>query len=106
MGVRPTYLKWKSHTKKILFANWDSQLREAEKAIADAAVATNYVIENINENLHSANLVAESISSFLPNVKQLELQWRQATEEKAEAIRKTTRLNWEAYWRHLVKPHN
>lgn len=92
--------------KEILFTNWDSRLREAEKATTDAAAATNSVIENINENLHSANLVEESILGFLPNVIQLELQRRQAIEEKAGAIRQTTRLNWEAYWRHLVKPHS
>ena len=62
--------------KEILFANCDSQLREAEKATTDVATATNSVIKNINENLHGANLVIESIPGFLPNVKQLELQWR------------------------------
>jgi len=61
----------KSH-KEILFANWDSQLRQAEKATVVAAATTNCVIENINENIHSANLVAESMPGFLMNVKQLE----------------------------------
>ena len=78
--------------KEILFASWDSRLKDVEKTTTDAAVVPNSVIENINENLHSANLVAESILGFLPNIKQLELQWIQATEEKAESIRKTTRL--------------
>jgi len=41
--------------------------------------------------------VAETIPGFLPNVKQLEQQWRKTTEEKEEEIRKMTRLNWEAY---------
>lgn len=73
--------------KEILFTNWDSQLREVKKATEDVAGVANSVIKNINENLHSANLVLESIPSFLPNVKQLELHWKQATEEKSEAIR-------------------
>ena len=68
----------KSH-KEILFANWDSQLRQAEKATIVAAATTNCVIENINENLHSSNLVADSVPGFLLNVKQLEQQWSQAT---------------------------
>lgn len=55
-------------------------------------VAVNIIIENINENFHGANLVAESILGFLPDVKQLEQQWKQEIKEKAEAIRQTTRL--------------
>jgi len=38
--------------------------------------ATNNVIENINENLCSTNLVEELVLGFHPNVKQLEQQWR------------------------------
>lgn len=67
--------KLEDSDKEILFANWNSQLREVEKATTYVAIVANSVIENINENLHSTNLVAESIPSFLPNVKQLELQW-------------------------------
>ena len=64
------------------------------------------IIEILNENFHSANLVVETTPGFLPNEKQLELQWKQAAEERAEVIRQVTRLNWEAYWQYLVKPHN
>lgn len=60
--------------KEILFASRDSWLKEAEKAIADVVAASNSVIENIYENLSSANLVAESIPGFLLNSKQLEQQ--------------------------------
>ena len=45
-------------------------------------VVANSVIENINENLHSANLVKVSIQSFLPNAKQLEQQWADAIRRK------------------------
>ena len=62
-----------------------------------ATTVANIVIENINENLHSTNLVAEFVPGFLSNFKQLEQQWRQTTGEKEEAIRQMTRLNWEAY---------
>lgn len=88
--------KLEESRKEILFVVWDSRLRQAEKATTDAKIVTNIVIENINENLRSSNLVAESIPGFLPNVKQLEQQWRQATEVKGEVIRKMTRINWEA----------
>lgn len=92
--------------KEILFTDWDSRLGQAEKATAVTAATTNTVIENINENLHSANLVAKSIPGFLPNVKHLKQPWRQAIGEKQEAIRKMTKLNWEAYWQYLVKPQS
>jgi len=50
--------------------------------------------------------VVEYVPGFLQNFKQLKQQWRQATREKEEAIRKMTRLNWEAYWQYLVKPYS
>ena len=69
-------------------------------------MVANNIIESVNENLHSANLVAETTPIFLPNEKHLELQWKQTTKERVEAIRQVTRLNWEAYWQYLVKLHN
>ena len=72
---------------------WNKKADEKETVIA---AAENCVIENINENIHSANLVEYSVPGFLPNVKQLEKQWRQATSEREEEIRQMTRLNWEA----------
>ena len=59
-----------------MFASWDSWLKEAKKATLDAAATTNIIIDNINENLHGANLVEESIPGFLPDAKQLEQQWK------------------------------
>lgn len=76
-------LKLEDSHKEILFANWDSRLKHVEKETTDVATTKNSVIKNINENLHSTNLVVKSIPGFLPNVKQLELQWRQETKEKA-----------------------
>lgn len=72
-GRKANLPKLEESHKENLFASWDSWLKEAEKATTDVLVAVNNVTENINENLHSANLVAESIPSFLPNAKQLEL---------------------------------
>lgn len=66
----------------------------------------NNIIESVNENLHSANIVVDTTPAFLPNAKQLELRWKHVAEERAEAIKKVTKLNWEAYWQYLVKPHS
>lgn len=71
--------KLEESLKEILFAYWDSQLRKVEKEIAVVPAIANNVIENINENLHSANSVAEFVPGFLPNVKKLEQHWREAT---------------------------
>jgi len=46
------------------------------------AVATNNIIESVNENLDSANLVAETTPGFISNAKQLELQLKYAAEER------------------------
>lgn len=52
--------------KEILFAKWDSRLREVEQAMEDVAAAVKSVIECINENLHKANLGRETTLGFLP----------------------------------------
>lgn len=65
--------------KEILFVKWGYQQMEVEQAMEDAAVASNSVIEFVNENLHEANLVVETIPGFLPKVQQLQAVWKQAT---------------------------
>ena len=67
-GRKSNLPKLKESHKEILFAYQHSRLRQAEKATTNAKVAVNNVIKNINENLHSANLLEESILGFLPNV--------------------------------------
>lgn len=89
-----------------MFASWDSRLKEEENAIVNGVAATNIIIENINENFHGANLVADSIPRFLPDAKHLDRQWKHAAQDKAEVIMQTTKLDWEAYWQHLVKLHS
>ena len=68
--------------KEILFASWGSRLKGAKQATEDVAVATNNIIESVNENLDSANLVAETTPGFISNAKQLELQLKYAAEER------------------------
>lgn len=51
--------------KEILYAKWDPRLKEVEQAMEDVVLVANNVIECINENLHKANLVAESTPGFL-----------------------------------------
>jgi len=52
-----------------MFASWDSQLKESEKSTTVVLAATNIIIENINENFHGSNLVAELIPGFFPDAK-------------------------------------
>ena len=82
--------------KEILFSKWDSRIKEEKQATKDATTTINSVIEYVNENLHNANLVAETTPRFLPKVKQLQAVWKWASEERAEVIRQVNRLNWEA----------
>lgn len=62
---RKAYLpKLEESRKEILFVSWDSRLKEVEKVETNAVTVENSVIENVNEHLHSANLMAESILVF------------------------------------------
>lgn len=57
-GIKSDLPKLEESHKEILFENCDSWLKELEKATTDATETTKSVIENVNENLHSSNLVA------------------------------------------------
>ena len=37
---------------------------------------------------------------------QLQTGWRQKAQEKAESIKRLTKLNWDSYWAYLIKPHS
>ncbi len=71
-GRKVDLLKIKQFYKEILFTDWDTQLKQAERAATTLVGARSSIIKVINENLHSANLVKECIRGSLPNIKQLE----------------------------------
>ena len=76
------------------------------KAAEEAATAAGNIIDCVNENLHKANLISETIPGYLPQAQQLQTEWKQKAEEKAKSIQGLTRLNWDSYWTYLVKPHS
>ena len=92
--------------KEMFFNRWDAQLRKAEQVAKEAAKVANSVIDCINENLHKENLISETTPGYLPKAQQLQTGWRQKAQEKAESIKRLTKLNWDSYWAYLVKPHS
>ena len=46
------------------------------------------------------------VGRFIPNAQHLQNSWRQKAEERAESIKRLTKLNWDSYWQYLVKPHS
>lgn len=40
------------------------------------------------------------------DIKILERQWEETSKSREEAIKQLTKLDWEVYWKYLVKPHN
>ena len=79
--------------KEILFNKWDEKIREAKQATEGAATTANSIIDCVNENLHRENLIAETTPGYLPNVQQLQTNWKQKAQEKAETIQGLTKLN-------------
>jgi len=71
---KANFPKLEESHKDILFTDWDSRLKQVERAMTVMVGVANNIIEATNENLHDANLVVESIPRFLPNSKQLEQQ--------------------------------
>ena len=75
-GRKDNLPKLEESHKDILFTHRDSRLKQTERETMIATTTTNNVIEAINENMHGANLVIKCVLGFLPNVKQLEQQWK------------------------------
>ena len=50
----------------MLFNKWDAQIKKVEQVAEEAATTTSNVIDCVNENLHRANLIAETAPGFLP----------------------------------------
>ena len=66
--------------KEILFNNWDAQIRRAERAAEEASTAANTLTNCVNDNLHKANLIFETVPGYLPQANQLQAEWRQKAE--------------------------
>ena len=105
-GKRAAALIINNNHKEMLFNNCNTQIKKAEQAAEEAATTTNNVIDCINENLHKENLISETTPGYLPKAQQLQTDWRQKAQEKAESIKRLTKLNWDSYWACLVKPHS
>ena len=62
--------------KKMLFNNWDAQIKNAEQAAEEATTAASNIIDCVNENLHKENLISETIPGYLPQAQQLQIEWK------------------------------
>jgi len=60
-GCLPTMEE--SH-KDILFTDWYSRLKQAERATLIATGTTSSITKSVNENLHGAKLVKECVPGF------------------------------------------
>ena len=56
----------------MIFSIWDAQIREAVKAVEEAATAASNINDCVNENLHKVNLISETIPGYLPQAQQLQ----------------------------------
>jgi len=92
--------------KEMLFNKWDAQIKKAEQVVEEVATVVNNVIDCVNENLHRENLISGNTSGFIPKEQHLQTSWRQKAKERADSIKKLMKLNWDSYWKYLVKMHN
>ena len=81
----------------MLFNKWDAQIRKAEQAAEEAATTANNFIDCVNENLDRENLISETAPGFIPKAQHLQTSWRQKAEERANSIKRLTKLNWGSY---------
>ena len=66
----------------------------------------NNVVELINDNLRTANLISDHIPRQLLKVKELEKQWEQELKSRYQQIDAIQELTWDTFWSYLVKPHS
>ena len=105
-GIATNLPKIKESQKEILFVEWETQLIKEEWATSRARSVMNSLVELINDNLYTANLISDCIPGKLPKVKDLEKQWKQELTSKDQQIGAMQGLSWDAFWFYLVKPHS
>jgi len=70
-----------------------------------AGVAKN-IIKAVNHTFHTTNLINKGDPKSLPDLKDLDKNWKEKMKIQREAITKLSKIDWEAYWQFLVKPHS
>jgi len=56
--------------------------------------------------LHTSNLIKESDPKTLPDLKALDENWKNKSQLQKETIEGLSKIDWEAVWKLLVKPHS
>lgn len=59
----------------------------------------------MSQNLIAVNIIERCPPGSLPIVQYLIMKWKEVSKFKEENIRKLEKLDWDKYWRYLVKPH-
>lgn len=73
--------------KEMLFTDWDIQLKQEKREVSRATNVANNIIETINGNFHNANLIQERLPRSLPDIKSLEIQWKETSKVREEVIK-------------------
>ena len=86
--------------------SWDTRIKEDELAVARAVGVAKNIIKAVNHTLHTTNLIKEGNPKSLPDLNELDKNWKENLKIQRDAITKLSKTDWEAYWQFLVKPHS
>jgi len=80
-----------------LFTDCDAQIKQAELTVVSAVGVDKNIIKVFNHTFHTTNLIKEGKPKSLPNLNDLDKNWKAKLKNQREAITKLSKTNWEAY---------
>lgn len=92
--------------KDILFIDWDTRIKQAALVVAREAGVSKNMIKAVNHTLFGTNLLKEGCLKEIRDLGALHKSLQVKAEIQREEIAKLTKINWESYWKYVIKPHN
>ena len=56
--------------------------------------------------LHTFGLIKEVNDKLIPDLRNLEQSWKNTGQLREETLAQLKKIDWESYWKLLVKPHS
>jgi len=77
--------------KDILFTDWDVWIKQVELAVARVARVAKNIVKVVNYTLHTTNLMKECNPKELPDLNDLDQNWKAKVKTQREVITKLSK---------------
>lgn len=91
--------------KSIILKGWKTHIWSVKKLASDASEMSNALVESINDYILESNLISSCPQDSMLDVEILRCNWHEQGVEFTEKVNQLRKIDLEANWHFLVKPH-